>query len=183
MIRSLMLHPALIVARGFESMDTSDMRFLNAYRKHFEEARELHKMKVYRPEDFLLGAILNPEDAFHDVNEAYVAARDRIDSFPYMTMYEVRLHFYYGRIAMIYEALCAELYRDLDQYATQYYRSSSYFESSNQVMRHLEKTPIYAKIHALHQCGLGIKLIDTFEVILSGYRSANMGKQEMSKTR
>ena len=182
MIESLMLHPAILVAKGFETLNTSDMRFLQAYRNHFEEAKELHRTCIYRPQDFLLGGILNPESEYFDINEAFIEARDRIDSFPYMTMYEIRMHFYYGRIASIFEALCSELYKELEFFAQQYHMPLSSFLDTSRAIRKFERNSIYSKILALHQCGLGNKKSRAFEYIIDGFISLQRSK-EMQKIR
>lgn len=169
MIEALILHPALLVAKGFESLNTADMRFLHAYRKHFEGAIELHRTCVYRPEDFLLGGILNPQSDYFDIREAYAEASHRIDSFPYMTMYEIRMHFYYGRILKIFDAMLFELYQGLSIYANQYHRPISFFQTNAGSMRYLEGSPMYHQVVALHQCGLGRKLVNAFEYVFDGY--------------
>ncbi|MFT4566278.1 MAG: hypothetical protein ACI9FN_001233 [Saprospiraceae bacterium] len=177
MVESLILHPALLVAKGFESLDTSDMRFLQAYRNHFEEAKEMHRTRVYRPQDFLLGGILNPGSEYFDINEAYAEACDRIDSFPYMTLYEIRMHFYYGRIASIFDGLCLELHRELEMYAQQYQKSLVSFTDTPTAIRQLERTSIYSKIRALHQCGLGNKKSKAFQFIIEGFISMQRSKE------
>ena len=171
-----MLHPALLVAKGFESLNTSYMRFLQAYRNHFEEATDLHRTRVYCPDDFLLGRILNPENNYFDINEAYIEARERIDSFPYMTLYEIRMHFYYGRIASIFQALCAELNRDLELFAQQYHKPLSAFLDISIAMRELQATEIYHKIMALHLCGLGNNKTKAFQFIIEGFSSEHKKK-------
>jgi len=176
MVESLILHPALLVAKGFESLNTSDMRFLQAYRNHFEEAKELHRTRVYRPDDFLLGGILNPESEYFDINEAYIEARDRIDSFPYMTMYEIRMHFYYGRIAQIFDCLCKELYQEMDLYAQKNQIPLAAFLDTSSAIRLLERTILYPKILALHQCGLGSKKAYAFQTIIEGFLNLQRSK-------
>ncbi len=169
MVESLILHPALLVAKGFESLNTRDMRFLHVYRRYFEEAKEKHKTRVYSPEDFQLGGILNPESQFLDVHATFMEASDRIDSFPYLTLYEVRTHFYYGRISQIFDALMSEVFRGLDDSGVLDYYGDILLRVDKRIIKSLERTRVYNQIMALHRCGLERKLSGAFQYVLSRY--------------
>jgi len=170
MVESLMLHPAILAARGFESLSTADMRFLHAYRRHFDEAKDLIKTHVFRIEDFNLGGILNPRSKYLHPEHAFHEAKRRIDSFPYLTLVEVRMHFYYGDIMRIFEQLMMELYRDLDAFAKVNRLSESFFVAEHATILQLESSPAYLKISGLHRCGMGDKLSHAFAYVFDRYR-------------
>ena len=170
MIESLMLHPAILAARGFDALSTADMRFLHAYRRHFESATELMKTRIFKMEDFELGGILNPQSRYLNIEAAFHEANDRIDSFPYMTLAEVRMHFYYGQILKIFEQLMMELYTDLDVFAKRHRVPETFFQANHATILQLESSPAYLKISGLHRCGLGDKLLHAFDFVFQRYR-------------
>ncbi|MDG2448958.1 MAG: hypothetical protein P8M34_04955, partial [Saprospiraceae bacterium] len=61
MKRDIILLPSLLLASGFESLNTQDIKFLNNYRKHFDKTKyDLEEIFIVTESDYELGGIMNP---------------------------------------------------------------------------------------------------------------------------
>ena len=170
-VATIVLHPAILIASGFESISSQQVRFLHAYRLHFHEhAQDLTETLVLTKRDFDLGGILNPFGKFFDSEDAYIKFGKTISNFPYLTRREIIGYVYKYELTKIWAELLSELYGDLSQYCVTHKRTRDYFQATTKVIHDLSQYPIFNKISALHSCGLGGKLADAFEFIFSHFK-------------
>ncbi len=170
-VATVVLHPAILIASGFESLSSPQVRFLHAYRCHFHnECYDLTETIVLTKRDFDLGGILNPFGKFFDTEEAYRTFNKSIANFPYLTRTEIIAYIYKYELTRIWAELLGELYGELSQFCITHKRTRDYFQASTNVIHDLSQYPIFNKISALHTCGLGGKLADAFEFIFKNFK-------------
>lgn len=171
-VKSLLLHPALLIVSGFESISSDDVRFLNAYRSHFDNKTEDDNLtKVYTERDFELGGILNPTADFGSSYEKINQALSLFPTYPYLTRANIWQTLYAPTLVDIFYKLLGEVFQNLTTYSVYHKRPSSFFQSNTSVIRSLESSPCYGQIAALHMCGLGDKLGNAFDWVFSRYRA------------
>ena len=178
-VDSFVLHPSLLVASGFESISTRQVRFLHSYRRHFYTYDiDFTETIVISKKDFELGGIMNPFGTFYDIDSTYQQTSQRINNFPYLTRREIQDNIYADHIHNIWRNLQNELFQDLSSFCISSKRSRDFFQANTQVIHALSEYPIYQKICALHTCGLGGKLMDTFEYIFSKFKAIERSRNQ-----
>lgn len=171
-VESIILHPAILIAAGFDSLSSKQVRFLNAHRRHFHtKLFDLNKTMSIKPEDLSLGGILNPFGHFHDVDSMYRKMSQGIPNFPYLTRREILKYIYQEELNEIWSGMIYELFIDMTEFCVTQKKSRDYFQSNTTVINQLYTFPIYQKITALHLCGLGNKLMETFEYIFDRFKA------------
>ena len=169
-VRTIVLHPAILIASGFESITSRQVRFLNAHRSHFySEPLDFYETIVISKSDFDLGGMMNPFGNFFDINHAYRQFGQSITNFPYLTRLEVLKYIYESDLSRIWVELLAELFGDLSEYCVVHKRTRDYFKASTQILHELSNTMLFQKISALHSCGLGGKLLDAFDYVFKKF--------------
>ncbi len=170
-VETLVLHPAILIASGFESITSRQVRFLNAHRQHFHtKACDLNETLSLSPNHYALGGILNPCGYLLDNNQAYHNSADEVNDFPFLTRRAILKYFYTEDMTTIWSELLVELFSDLSYFCVQHKRSRDYFYPSKKVIHELYPNPIYHKISALHLCGLGGKLVDAFGYVFNQFK-------------
>ncbi len=171
LLDSLMLHPALLIVSGFESITSEDVRFLNAYRRHFDKTNlDKDKTEVYGESELELGGILNPCCNMMDPKlNAHIIAQT-FATYPYLTIRDIWYQLYAPRIEDIFSKLLGEIFTNLTAYSVDYKRPASFFQANTSVIRMIETSPCYTQIAALHMCGLGDKLGGAFAWTFERYR-------------
>lgn len=174
-VDTFILHPAILIAAGFESISSKQIRFLNALRAHFD-AHTIHHTDtlVVSKKDFELGGVMNPFGNFYNTDIIYKEIGQSISNFPYLSKKEIYLNTYKSEVDVIWKALQIELFLDLSQFCIDQKRPRDYFQSTLQVIHELSPYPIYQKITALHSCGLKSKLTESFEYIFRKFISYEM---------
>ena len=171
-VATIALHPAVLIASGFECITSKQVKFLNAHRRHFHhKVYDLDKTLSVTQEDFSLGGILNPFGAFLDTKEAQIKASEKVPNFPYLTRRNILKAFYQEELSVIWSELLIELFEDLSEFCTANKRPRGYFVATTHVIHDLYNYPIYHKISSLHLCGLGEKLIDAFAYVFELFKS------------
>lgn len=175
MVGNLFLHPAILIASGFECLNSSDVRFLNASRKHFNPHKDnFAQIQLITPMDFELGGIFNPTDRMLEPIIAYKQAQERIPDFPYMTKTQIVKYIYQERLEITFQKVVQELLFTIKK--TLGYNDSNISRlfdtgsTNTKAIRLLKKTDIYAQINALHKCGVGNRLTDAFAFVFHKYR-------------
>ncbi len=175
MVGNFFLHPAILIASGFECLNSSDVRFLNASRKHFNPHHDnFSQILLITPTDFELGGIFNPTDRMLEPIIAYKQAQERIPDFPYLTKSQIVKYIYQERLEITFQKVIHELLQTIK--GTLGYNDtniSRLFDSGNtnaRAMKLLQKTIIYKQINALHKCGVGNRLSDAFAFVFHKYR-------------
>ena len=170
-VESIILHPAILIASGFDCLSSKQVRFLNAHRRHFHtKIYDLNQTLSITPEDLTLSGILNPFGHFHDVDTIYRKMSQSIPNFPYLSRREILSYIYKEELNNIWSEMMHELFIDLTEFCIEQKRPKDYFVSDTNVIHELYKFPIYQKITALHLCGLGGRLLDTFNYVFSRFR-------------
>ena len=178
-VESLVLHPAVLIASGFEVITSRQVRFLNAHKDHYHSRRvDLKETISILPKDFQLGGLLNPSGYLLDIHQAYRECAMEIDNFPYLTRKAILKHFYLEKLQGIWSELLIELFSDLSAHCVTYKRPVSYFNATKRVIHELYASPIYHKITALHLCGLGDKLSDAFDYIFRLFKKYDSNLDE-----
>lgn len=179
MVEKLFLHPAVLIASGYECLTSADVRFLNACNRHFSaNDTSMAQIMIITPDDFELGGIFNPDNRMLEPIIAYRQTTERIPDFPYMNKYQILRHMYQDRLEVTFQQVVQELLRSIKQ--TLGYNDMnianlfSRAETSSRAIQLLQKTDIYAKISALHKCGIGNRLSDAFAWVFYKYRVAHM---------
>ena len=95
MVENRFLHPAILIAAGFECLNSADVRFLNACKKHFNPVKDnFSQVLLISPYDFELGGIFNPDDNMVDPVIAYRQMSERIPDFPYLNKHQIIKYLY-----------------------------------------------------------------------------------------
>ena len=163
----LVLHPPLLIAAGFECVTTRDVRFLNAYRKHFtRNASKDNSPLLITADDFKLGGIMNPFDLFLVPSIAYYKCKSQWCSFPYLTYQQIFQFVYEEELTFLYHRLLNEVLADIRDWAG----DKNIDDLRKKLLRPKESGSIYNKIVALHMSGLGEKLRDAFYYCIDRYR-------------
>ena len=173
MERDIILLPSLLLASGFEFLQTRDIKFLNNYRKHFDKTKNnIEEIFIIAESDYELGGIMNPFNLMQIEPETYEAVKQGIHTFPYVT----RIDLY----RIIYSKKSKEISRNIIKEILTDFRSSldsceglkmaisknAFCEESSEL---LKNNVVYQKLVSLHLCGYGLKLIDTFNFFLAIY--------------
>ncbi len=178
-VATIALHPAVLIASGFECVSSSQVRFLNAHRRHFHhKLHDFNETICITFKDFELGGILNPHGAFLDPYEAQVEAASLISNFPYINRKEILKAYYQQELSTIWSELMLELFKDLSEFCIQHKRSREYFQANTKVIHDLYNYPTYHKISSLHLCGLGSKLIEAFKYVFQLFQSYEIRSAE-----
>lgn len=165
---NLILHPALLLASGVESLTSRDIRFLNAYRRHFEVNQvKLDKIVSISERDFFVGGILNPINEFFSPENAYCAMLKAQKCRPYMSYHEIYRFYYADYLSGVFSNITKEILRDIANFYQEV--PGSTYNLKNERIRMLNQTIVYPKIVALHLCGLGAKLSEAFEFMFDKY--------------
>lgn len=166
--------PSLLLASGFESLNTQDIKFLNNYRKHFDKTKyDLEEIFIVTESDYELGGIMNPFNQMTISNTLYDLCKAEIKAFPYATRLDLREIIYESSVKRIFNGLLNEIFKEITEI----------LEGGNENIRQCisEKTfsvqnleffktfQFYQKSVALHLCGFGDVVIDTFNQILEKY--------------
>ena len=171
-IESIVLHPAVLIASGFEALSSQQARFLNALRQHFHtKPVDWQKVLCLSPKDFALGGILNPHGQFLDCDQSFHQSAGEVPDFPYLKLTTVLRHFYAPHVKQIWADLLKELYIDLSHYCMAKKTSREALVPTHAIMHSLYPYPAYQKIVALHLCGLGSKLSDAFAYVFHQFKS------------
>ena len=173
MEREIILLPSLLLASGFECLNTQDIKFLNNYRKHFDKTRHnLEEIFIVTESDYELGGIMNPFNQMAIDHEIYEQVRKGIQTFPYVTRIDLNKIVYSKQVKEIIKSLTKEIVTDfksdieINEGIQMAVRNSTFCNQSIELIKSL---PIYAKISAFHLCGQGLKLIDAFNHFLTLY--------------
>jgi len=171
--RDIILLPSLLLASGFECLQTQDIKFLNNYRKHFDKTKHnLEEIFIITESDYELGGIMNPFNKFHPDQIIYDQVRQGIQTFPYVTRIDLNRIVYAKKVKeltkQITKEITSELRKNLEtntgiQMAI---RNREFCSSS---IDNLKTLPVYQKVCSLHMCGYGLKLIDGFNHFLELY--------------
>lgn len=170
-VESIILHPAVLIAAGFETITSRQVRFLNAHRLHFHsKLHDLDQTFVASISDFELGGIMNPYGILFDAKEAYAEYGAHLINFPYLTRRQILRTLYLVDLDKIWSEMMMELFTDLSDFCIAHKRSRAYLTPSTTVIHELYNYPIYQKISALHLCGLGSRLIDSFAYVFEHFK-------------
>lgn len=170
-VETLVLHPAVLIASGFEAITSRQVRFLHAHREHFHtKTTNLNETLSIVPKHFDLGGILNPCGYLVQSEEAYQQCAEELEHFPYLTRRAILRHFYQQELTTIWSELLLELFTDLSQFCVQHKLSRCYFVPNTKVIHELYSYSLYHKIAALHLCGLGSKLCDAFDYVFKEFK-------------
>jgi len=168
-LESLQLHPALLIVSGYESITSDDVRFLNAYRRHFDKRNlDKDKTELYGESDLALGGILNAHGAYIDHHRGNQIAA-LFATYPYLTIRDIWYQLYAPVLSDVFQRLLNETFRHLSAYSVAHKRPVSFFQPQTSVIRLLESSPCYSMIAALHMCGLGDKLGHAFGWVFERY--------------
>lgn len=163
---TIVLHPAVLIASGFEALSSKEVRFLHSYRKHFDQIKQdTFKTLLLSQKEFELGGILNPFGTFYNIPYQYKLACEKVPNFPYLTRKEIIKSFYSFHLNKIWNNLLHEVFSELTMMRLNQKRPLSYFVPTKKVLHDLYRLPVYHKIAALHLCGMGGKLGDAFAYI------------------
>ena len=161
-VGSLILHPALLMASGVETLTSRDMRILNSYRLHFYENHFDHPNTIVLSEsDFMLGGILNPMGSLREPHQLINQYRPLFRGFPYVQLQSVKSKVYLPLISEILNRIHVEIKKDIQSVAI---RRRIPINTLN--MTNLKNLPPYNKIAAVHMCGFGSKLREAFDYYL-----------------
>lgn len=179
---SLILHPALLIASGYECITSKDARFLNGYKRHFTNpAEDKTIVRALSTEDFAIGGILNPSGDFLHCPTIFRECTSGIHSFPFLNKNEIYRYFYLEIFNRLMEKIEFELFRDLDSYLSQIQKPASFLRSGSNAIRSMQKSDVYNKIAALHMCGLGDKLRNAFEIVFRDYHNYSESRNDREK--
>lgn len=172
-VASLTLHPAVLIAAGYECLTSEQTRFLNTLRRHFPDPSHHNtEMITIEKSDCRLGGILNPHTLLQDEQFIYMDAGSRLDNFPYTHKSEIFSTFYFDKMSKIWTDLIQEICGDLEVYSRHLKLPIRHFRPTHQIIHELSDTWIYHKISALHLCGLGAKLADAFAYVFRSFETA-----------
>jgi hypothetical protein len=175
MVENLFLHPAILIASGFDCLTSSDVRFLNACKKHFDPIKDnFAQVILITPMDFELGGILNPEDQMIEPVSAYRKASERIPDFPYLNKYQILKYIYEERLEMTFQKIIQEVLASIKKtLGFNDFNIARLFDTPNtssKAIKLIQKTDVYTKVNALHQCGVGNRLTDAFAWVFYKYK-------------
>ncbi len=172
------LHPALLMASGYESIDSRDAKLLNAYRAYFGSyASNGHQTHIIKPADFIPGGICNPHGHLDDENMSYIRCMGKVRNFPYLTYQEIEHAFYQEPIREVMQRVLNELYDEIEAYLLDQKLPYSFLQPTTEVITFLNSSPLYRKITALHLCGMGEKLKDSFGLIFRQFKQLRVVHQ------
>ena len=175
MVEKLFLHPAILIASGFECLDSSDVRFLNACKRHFNPIKDnFAQIRLITPMDFEFGGIFNPTNQMIEPINGYKQAQERIPDFPYLNQYQILKYLYQERLEVTFQKITQELlYSIKSSLGCNDLNIARLFDNpstSSRAIKVIQKTDVYKKVHALHKCGLGNRLADAFVWVFHKYR-------------
>jgi len=172
-VASLTLHPAVLIAAGYDCLTSKQIRFLNTLRGHYpDKSHHNNEMVTVSVNDCDLGGILNPQTELKEAKQLYAEASSQLENFPYTHKSEIFSVFYYDKMTVIWSDLIHEICVDLDNYSRHHKLPVRYFRPTHQVIHDLSHTQIYQKISALHSCGLGNKLSESFEYVFKSLQAS-----------
>lgn len=179
MVENLFLHPAILIASGFECLTSTDVRFLNACKKHFNPLKDnFAQILLITPMDFELGGIFNPSDEMIEPIFAYRQTSERIPDFPYLNKYQIIKHIYEDQLEMTFQKIVNEILFSIkktlgcnDMNIARLFDTPS---TSSKAIKLVEKTDVFQKINALHKCGVGDRLTDAFSWVFHKYRLCHL---------
>ena len=174
MKRDIILLPSLLLASGFESLSTQDIKFLNNYRKHFDKTKfNLEEIFIVTESDYELGGIMNPFNQMSIPGEVYDLCKSSIPAFPYATRLDLKELIYQSKINSLFEGLLMEIYSDLsalyDEGNQWILEATTEKKFSLQGLDGLKTHGVYQKTVALHLCGFGNVIFDSFNKVLSRF--------------
>ena len=175
MVEKLFLHPAILIASGFECLDSGDIRFLNACKRHFNPHKEnFAQIQLITPDDFELGGIFNPTNIMMEPINGFRQAQERIPDFPYLNKYQILRYLYQERMEITFQKITHELLHSVrtslginDMNIARLFDNP---DTCSRAIKIIQKTEVYKKVHALHKCGLGNRLSDAFAWVFHKYR-------------
>ncbi|MEE9371784.1 MAG: hypothetical protein V3V00_01900 [Saprospiraceae bacterium] len=174
MKREIILLPSLLLASGFECLGTQDIKLLNNYRKHFDMTKfNLEEIFIVTESDYELGGIMNPFNQMSISSTLYNLCKSSIQSFPYVTRLKIKELIYQPSLEDIFMSLKNELFEELA--ALQQSSNEPIRESISQGFFNIQNLDLlktfhfYQKTVALHLCGFGEVINDTFNNILNEY--------------
>ncbi len=179
MVEYRFLHPAILIASGFECLSSADVRFLNACKKHFNPTQDnFAQVRLISPQDFELGGIFNPDDHMIDPFTAYRQMSERIPDFPYLNKYQIIRYVYDEKLEVTFQRVIQELLHTIkrtlgvnDMNIARLFDGSA---TSARAIKLIQKTDIYRQVNALHKCGVGDRLSDAFAWVFHKYRLYHM---------
>lgn len=174
MKREIILLPSLLLASGFESLNTQDIKFLNNYRKHFDKTKfNLEEIFIVTESDYELGGIMNPYNQMNIPEKVYEICKSSIPAFPYATRIDIKEIIYQQSVDALLENLLSEIKSEITQLFEQGNRyvqeAISERKFSLQILESIKTYSFYQKVVALHLCGYGLLISDSFNNILSKY--------------
>jgi len=174
---TIVLHPAILVASGFECLTTKQMRFLDNHKSHFStRQRDWTESCSLSPEDFKLGGLLNPHGRLEDPDRAYVLATDDFPRYPIATWQDIFKKYYVKELTHIWQEILVELCLDLHTYCHDQSKHAEELAANSSCIHQMSKYPIYQKITALHLCGLGDRMADAFDFVFTIYQQSGQIK-------
>lgn len=179
MVEKLFLHPAILIASGFECLDSADVRFLNASKRHFNPRKDnFAQIRLITPIDFEFGGIFNPTNAMIDPIKGYRQAQERIPDFPYLNQYQILRHLYLERLEITFQKVTQEILETIKKTLgcndLNIARLFDNPDTSTRAIKIMHNTDIYRQIHALHKCGVGNRLTDAFSWVFHKYLLNNL---------
>lgn len=175
MVEKLFLHPAILIASGFECLDSADVRFLNACKRHFNPLKDnFAQIRLITPLDFEFGGIFNPTNQMIEPLDGYKQAQERIPDFPYLNQYQILKYLYQERLEVTFQKITQELLQTIKvSLGCNDLNIARLFDNPNtssRAIKIIQSTDAYKKVHALHKCGLGNRLSDAFSWVFHKYR-------------
>ena len=174
MKRDIILLPSLLLASGFESLSTQDIKFLNNYRKHFDKTKyNLEEIFIVTESDYELGGIMNPYNQMNIPSKVYDLCKSSIPAFPYATREDIKEIVYKQSVDNLFQGLLSEIFSEIthlfekgDKFIKEAISEQKF---SLQCLESIKVFPFYQKVVALHLCGFGTVISDSFNKMLSQY--------------
>lgn len=172
MNREIILLPSLLIASGFECLTTTDVKFLNNYRKHLDRSKyNLDEIFMATPDDFELGGILNPFNEMGSIQSLVHRYCGYFTSYPYLTRNDIKSHVYSFDFNSILTRLKDEAVEELNELQLKENHEvlegieANKFTVKN--LKQLQEERFYHKTLSLHLCGFGDVMLDAFNRILA----------------
>jgi hypothetical protein len=172
--RDIILLPSLLIASGFECLSTREVKFLNNFRKHLDRSKyDLEEIFMVTTSDFELGGIMNPYNEFGNVSQSMIEYRSLFSSYPYLSRLQIKTSIYEKELEEIVTNLEKEIISDFERLQKDHHplilHSMANSSFTVATVKALQNHLFYQKAIALHLCGIGDILLDTFNYILDKY--------------
>jgi len=172
--RDIILLPSLLLASGFECLDTQDVKFLNNYRKHLDKTKfDLEEIFMVTSSDFELGGIMNPFNLMDGTTSMYEECKNHFSSFPYLSRIDIKTKIYQNHLDQILINLINEIVTEISD--LQKVQNPQILESISENgfnirdIDQLKEQRLYQKTVSLHLCGYGNIILDAFNKVLKEY--------------